>query len=224
MESDEDDEEPLNLLYQCSLWIKDQQPVHRDHLPSPILMTKIGFRSRWFEEEKTKELRNMSMGTYHKNRQAGQLPQGKGEMGNERIPGQTKGVPADRFSCLYWTWISDELPNGRHQKMGSFPHWSQNILEKALRSNDMVPTRADRCCYVLYSIQSPEQAWEHWGPSPSLNHVSNQKWRLHLEKNAGSHSWKSSYRKIRGRDHQSTCGWSLWNRWKRNGTTRFDQT
>ena len=44
------------------------------------------------------------------------------------------------------------------------------------------------------------------------------------KKNAGSHSWKSSYRKIRGKNHQFLCGWSLWNRWKRNGTTRFDQT
>ena len=37
-----------------------------------------------------------------------------------------------------------------------------NILDKALRSYGMVPTRADRCCYVLYSIQSRERAWEHW--------------------------------------------------------------
>ena len=27
----------------------------------------------------------------------------------------------------------------------------------------MVPTRADRRCYVLFSIQSRERAWEHWG-------------------------------------------------------------
>ena len=26
----------------------------------------------------------------------------------------------------------------------------------------MVPTRADRCCYVLYSLQSRKQAWEQW--------------------------------------------------------------
>ena len=38
-----------------------------------------------------------------------------------------------------------------------------NILDKALRSYGMVPTRADRCCYVLYSTQSRERAWEHWG-------------------------------------------------------------
>ena len=50
LDSDEDDEEPQkwtrnlflppNLLYQCYLWIKGQQPVHRDQLPAPILMTQ----------------------------------------------------------------------------------------------------------------------------------------------------------------------------------------
>ena len=33
-----------------------------------------------------------------------------------------------------------------------------NILDKALRSYGMVSTRADRCCYVLYSVNSREQA------------------------------------------------------------------
>ena len=31
-----------------------------------------------------------------------------------------------------------------------------NILDNALCSSGMVPTRADRCCYVLYSIRSLE--------------------------------------------------------------------
>ena len=34
-----------------------------------------------------------------------------------------------------------------------------NILDKALCSHGMVPTRADRCCYVLYSTQSRERTW-----------------------------------------------------------------
>ena len=38
-----------------------------------------------------------------------------------------------------------------------------NILDKALRTYGMIPTRADRCVYVLYSIQSCERAREHWG-------------------------------------------------------------
>ena len=35
-----------------------------------------------------------------------------------------------------------------------------NILDKVLCSYGMVPTRADRCCYVLYSIQSRERTWK----------------------------------------------------------------
>ena len=37
-----------------------------------------------------------------------------------------------------------------------------NIFDKALCSCGMVPTRADRLCYVLYSTQSRERAWEPW--------------------------------------------------------------
>ena len=39
-----------------------------------------------------------------------------------------------------------------------------NIHDKALRSYGMVPTRAGRCCYVLFSVQSRKQAWEYWIP------------------------------------------------------------
>ena len=46
--------------------------------------------------------------------------------------------------------------------MNDAPRRQWNILDEALRSCGMVPTRADRCCYVLYSLQSREQAWEHW--------------------------------------------------------------
>ena len=35
-----------------------------------------------------------------------------------------------------------------------------NILDKALCSCGMVHPRADRCCYVLYSIQSRERTWK----------------------------------------------------------------
>ena len=35
-----------------------------------------------------------------------------------------------------------------------------NILDKALCSYGMVPTRADRCCYVLCSTQSRERTWK----------------------------------------------------------------
>ena len=57
-----------------------------------------------------------------------------------------------------------------------------NFLDKALRSSGTVPTRAVRCCYVVYSLQSREQAWEHWRQrtiAHSPNRVSDQKWKLH---------------------------------------------
>ena len=34
-----------------------------------------------------------------------------------------------------------------------------NILDTALGSYGMIPTRADRCCYVLYSNQTCKQNW-----------------------------------------------------------------
>ena len=42
--------------------------------------------------------------------------------------------------------------------MNDAPRRWWNILDKALRTYGMVPTRADRCCYVLCSIQSRERA------------------------------------------------------------------
>ena len=44
--------------------------------------------------------------------------------------------------------------------MNDAPRRWWNILGKALCSYGMVPTRADRCCYVLYSIQSRERTWK----------------------------------------------------------------
>ena len=47
--------------------------------------------------------------------------------------------------------------------MNDAPRRWWNILDKALCSYDMVPTRADRCCCVLLSIQSRERAREYLG-------------------------------------------------------------
>ena len=47
--------------------------------------------------------------------------------------------------------------------MNDAPRRWWNILDKALRSYCMVPTRADRYCNLLYPTQSRERAWEHWG-------------------------------------------------------------
>ena len=49
----------------------------------------------------------------------------------------------------------------RLKKLDAPRRW-WNILDKALRSYGMLPTRADRFCHVLYSSQSRKQAWEHW--------------------------------------------------------------
>ena len=51
-----------------------------------------------------------------------------------------------------------------------------NILDKALCSCGMVPTRADRCCYVLYSIQARERTWNQNNSSQShdTSNISNK--------------------------------------------------
>ena len=51
------------------------------------------------------------------------------------------------------------------QGMNHAPRRWWNILDKALCSYGMVPTRADRCCYVLYSIpqRKPPHTPSHSG-------------------------------------------------------------
>ena len=44
--------------------------------------------------------------------------------------------------------------------MNDAPRRWWNIFDKVLCSYGMVPTRADRCCYVLYSVQSRERTWK----------------------------------------------------------------
>ena len=45
--------------------------------------------------------------------------------------------------------------------MNDVPRRWWNILDKALRSYGMIPTRADRCCYALYSTQPRERTWKN---------------------------------------------------------------
>ena len=105
----------------------------------------------------------------------------------------------------------------------------------AVRGYGMLPTRPDRCCYVLYSSQSRKQALEHWVQGAIAQHngtkdaftESHERSEMEaaFEKNAGSHSWKSSNRKIRAKDHQSI----LWiisleqveKKWNDAGLTRL---
>ena len=58
-------------------------------------------------------------------------------------------------------FIAARLKKPSHGRSDARRRW-WNILDKALRNFGMVPTRADRCCYVLYSLQSRKRAWEHW--------------------------------------------------------------
>ena len=44
--------------------------------------------------------------------------------------------------------------------MNDAPRRWWNILDKKLCSCGMVPTRADRCCYVLYSTQTCKPNWK----------------------------------------------------------------
>ena len=87
-----------------------------------------------------------------------------------------------------------------------------NILDKALRSYVMIPTRADRFCYVLYSLESRKQAWEHWiqgsiaqqnGTKDAFTESREQsEMEAAFEKTLDPVAGK----KIRGRNHQSICG------------------
>ena len=89
------------------------------------------------------------------------------------------------------------------------PDAGWNILDEALCSNDMVSTRADRCCFVLYSLQSRKQAWEHWiqgaveqqnGTQETLTDSREQveaasekkHWTQKLEVQLQEHPWKES--------------------------------
>ena len=71
---------------------------------------------------KPEELCGPTMGTHQQDRHARQLPLGKGQMGTARFPRQAEGLPTDRFPCFHKSRISDELPDGRQQKLGSFSH------------------------------------------------------------------------------------------------------
>ena len=46
--------------------------------------------------------------------------------------------------------------------MNDAPRRWWNIHDEALHGYGMVPTRAGRCCLLLYSLQSRKQAWKHW--------------------------------------------------------------
>ena len=46
--------------------------------------------------------------------------------------------------------------------MNDAPDAGATFLTRHCVAYGVVATRADRCCYVLYSLQSRKQAWERW--------------------------------------------------------------
>ena len=55
-------------------------------------------------------------------------------------------------------YIAARLKKPAHGMNDALRRW-WNIVDKALCNFGMVPTRADRCCYVLYSTQTRERTW-----------------------------------------------------------------
>ena len=84
-------------------------------------------------------------------------------MGIERSPRQSYGAKRDVVCQLppeagHPPYIAARLTIPAHG-MNDAPDAGGNILDKALCTYVMVPTRADRCCYVLYSSQTRERTW-----------------------------------------------------------------
>ena len=79
------------------------------------------------------------------------------------LQGQSCGVNRDVVCQLppeagHPPFIAASLKKPAYGRMMPRRRW-WNILDKALCSYDMVKTRADRCCYLLYLIQSRERTW-----------------------------------------------------------------
>ena len=100
--------------------------------------------------------------------------------------------------------------------MNDAPRRWWNILDKALCSYDMVPTRGDRCCYVLLSIQSHERAREYLGQwavaqqndtkDAFTKSRDQSEVEAAFEKALDPIAGSPATLKFRGGNHQSICG------------------
>ena len=100
--------------------------------------------------------------------------------------------------------------------MNDAPRRWWNILDKALRGCDMVPRRADRCCYVLYSTQPRERTWKNWeqntiaqqhGTKDVLTELRERsEMDAAFEKTLDPIEGSPATGKIRSWDRQSLCG------------------
>ena len=94
-----------------------------------------------------------------------QLPQGEGQMGTARFPRQTAGLYLQTNSpSSTWPRFRMSCPMAASKGWDLFRKSSTIFCCKTEVTCGMIPTRADRCCHVLYSIQSRERAREHWEP------------------------------------------------------------
>ena len=110
-------------------------------------------------------------------------------------------------------YIAARLQNPAFGMKDVSRHW-WNILDKALCCYGLVPTRAERCCYELYSVQSRERTWKR----NNCTHRHDAVFEKMLDPVAGSPATGKSVAGI---------NYFLWvifrNRWNRNGRTSLRQ-
>ena len=119
--------------------------------------------------------------------------------------------PPRLASCL---WPDAQVVPRHVAPPAAVPRVLLHQQASALCSCGMVPTRGDRCCYVLYSIQSRERTWNQrnhtqWNDKSniSIKPCVRTEADAAYEKNAGSHRRQPRNWKMRGGDHQSLCWW-----------------
>ena len=88
----------------------------------------------------------------------------------------------------------------------------------------IIPTRADRCWYLAAFDTT---AWGEFGKTGNKTPWHNNAIQKDVDSDLREQTemdvaFGKTLDPIEG--SQSFCGWYFWNRWKRNGTTRLDQT
>ena len=124
--------------------------------------------------------------------------------------------------------IAARLKKPAHGMNDASRRW-WNIFDKALRSYGMVPTRADRCCYVLYSrVSEPgnKNNTTQWHDTGNISNTSRVRTEVDaayekmLDPIAGSPATGKSVAGIINLFVDD----AFRNRWNRNGTTCPGQT
>ena len=125
-----------------------------------------GFQDKQKEYQQTDSLASTRPGF----RMSCQVAAGKGwnifhiDLKTAFLQGQSCGAKRDVVCQLppeagHPPLVAARLKNPAYGMNDATRRW-WNILDKALCSYGMVPTRSDLCCYVLYSMQSRERIWK----------------------------------------------------------------